>query len=198
MHEVVPRPSDTVVEAGTYWGKDTALFAKLSDQVVSFEPSPRNYSIAEKKLKRFKNVKLINEGLWNEGDQIEIQYANNPNDDGFLEDEAAASKDGDTIPVNTIRHYTDQLGIDSIDFLKVEAEGAEPEVIEGLGDLRPRDIVVNTGEERDGEPTGRQVMELLQPMGYTLVGMKHGRTLFLTQQETASDTFQGEFVDIDE
>jgi len=134
-------------------------------------------------------VKLINEGLWYKKDKIEIQYGKNPNDDSFLSPDNGLRQKSEQIDVNTIQHYVNHLDIEKIDFLKVEAEGAEPEIIKGLNQLRPRNIVVNAGEERDGRPTGREVMELLQDMGYNLVGVKRGRVLFFTLEKVGSNAF---------
>jgi len=71
---ITPTASDTVIEAGVHRGRDTASFAKLAKQVIAFEPSPRNYKKAKDKLDSFDNVTLINEGLWNEPDHLEIKY----------------------------------------------------------------------------------------------------------------------------
>lgn len=187
---ILPKSTEIVVEAGVHEGKDTAMFGKLADQVVAFEPSPRNHSIAKKNLSRFDNIRLINEGLWNEKDEIEIRYGANGGEDGFLEPDFDTGKVGEAIPVNTLEKYVEQLDIGSVDFLKIEAEGAEPEIVEGLGELDIENIVINADEERDGEPTGKEVMELLQPKGYNLVAIKRGHILFFTSNPVTHRAFQ--------
>lgn len=179
---ITPTASDTVIEAGAYQGRDTATFAKLAEQVVAFEPSPRNYKKAKDNLGSFDNVILINEGLWNEPDDLEIKYGEGVGDDGFLEPDSGEGTEtvNENIPVNTVENYVEELDIDRVDFLKIEAEGAEPEIIKGIGDLQIRNIAVNCEEERNGEPTGEEVMQLLQERGYELVGMKRGHILFFT------------------
>lgn len=192
-HKVVPRTSDTVVEAGVAQGRDTATFGKLANRVIGFEPSPRNYTKSKNNLKEFGNVDIINKGLWNKQDELEIRYGESDGDDGFLRPDNDSGESVENIPVNALEAYSEQLGIDQIDFLKIEAEGAEPEIIEGIEELRPRNIVVNAGEERDGQPTGVEVMELLQPMGYKLVGMKRGHILFFTLEDVGHAAFRSEF-----
>lgn len=191
--KVTPESSDTVVEAGVGGGSDTAMFAKLANEVIGFEPSPRQYSNAAKKLRVFDNITLLNKGLWNESDELDIKYGNSGGDDGFLEPDSGTARSDIQIPVDTLENYMQKLDIDEIDFLKVEGEGAEPEIIEGLGELRPKKIAVNADEEREGEPVGREVMELLQPMGYNLVGMKSGHILFFTLESTSHQAFRSEF-----
>jgi FkbM family methyltransferase len=184
--DVVPQPSDIVVEAGVHEGRDTAMFAKMADYVIGFEPSPRNYAAAQNNLRRFSNVKLINEGLWNEESQLEVQYGEMTGDDGFLQTDSKKVGEGGTVPVNTLEHYMNTLDIDNVDFLKVEAEGAEPEILEGMGDLRPKKIVVNGAAERDGEPTAPDVIAELKPLGYNLEGVTYGRNLFFTLDSQSS------------
>lgn len=185
--DVVPKSSDIVVEAGVHEGRDTAMFAKMASHVIGFEPSPRNYSIVKDNLRRFSNVTLINEGLWNEESQLEVQYGEMTGDDGFLRPDSQNIGEGGTVPVNTLNYYMDALDIDNIDFLKVEAEGAEPEIVEGLGDLRPKKIVVNGAAERDGEPTAPDVITELKPLGYNLEGVIFGRNLFFTLDSESSN-----------
>lgn len=193
QYDIIPKSSDTVVEAGVAIGKDTAMFGKLAEEVIAFEPSPRQYSKAKANLKRFKNVKLINKGLWNDRDTLEIKYGGSGSEDGFLEPDKGITGTGGEIEVNSLEEYVKQLNIEEVDYLKVEAEGAEPEIIKGIGDLHIENIVVNAGEERDGEPTGREVMELLQPQGYSLVGIKKGHILFFTLNSVSHRAFRSEF-----
>lgn len=193
---IVPQRTDTVVEAGVYLGRDTATLAKYAEQVIGFEPSPRNYSEVCKKLDGFDNIDLINAGMWNQEDELKIKYGDIGAEDGFLEPDIIDEKEPEGInkvPVNTIENYSQQLGLNGIDFLKIEAEGAEPEIIEGMGELRPKHIVVNADEERDGQPTGAEVMEVLQPLGYHLVGIKRGHLLFFSLEGIGRDAFRDEF-----
>jgi FkbM family methyltransferase len=167
----------------------------LAKQVFAFEPSPRNYKKAKDNLESFDNVTLINEGLWNEPDHLEIKYGVSGGDDGFLEPDNGEGPEpvSENIPVNTVENYVEELDIDEVNFLKIEAEGAEPEIIQGIGNLEIRNIAVNCGEERGGEPTGEEVMQLLQTLGYELVGMKRGHILFFTLDEVPHSAFRSVF-----
>ena len=188
--KVMPRSGDIVVEAGVYLGRDTATFSKFAKRVIAFEPSPRNYNVAKKNLRKFENIDIINKGLWNKKDVLEIKYGGGSHDDGFLKPDDDSKKRVKNIPVNTLEGYSKKLEIGHVDFVKIEAEGAEPEVIEGMGELRPRSIVVNADEERDGQATGAKVMELLQQMGYKLVAMKDGHILFFTLDDVSHEAFR--------
>lgn len=190
---VVPEQSDTVVEAGVSSGRDTAIFAKLADQVVGFEPSPRNYTRAKANLRKFDNISLHNAGFWNTKGELEIQYGESSGDDSFLTPDSDTGKTGGEVEVNTLENYVEDLNINEINFLKIEAEGAEPEIIEGMGELRPEKIVVNADEERDGESPVEEIMTSLQSKGYNLVAMSLGHVLFFVLDSDHHYAFRSEY-----
>lgn len=192
--KVVPHSNDTVVEAGVHHGNDTAMFAKLADQVIGFEPSQRNFKEAKNNLRRFENITLYNKGLWDEKSELEIQHGESGGDDGFLTPDSGTNEVGEIIPVDTLEGFVDSLDIEEVNFLKIEAEGAEPEIIEGLGELRPEKIVVNADEERDGESPIEEIMHPLQSMGYNLVAMSLGCVLFFVLDTEYNYAFRSEYL----
>lgn len=62
----------------------------------------------------------------------------------------------------------DEVNVDHIDFLKVETEGVEPEVIDGISGISVDKIAVDCGPERDGEPVTDEVSNRLDEMGYNI------------------------------
>lgn len=190
---VMPEPSDTVIEAGVCQGFDTAMFGKLADRVIGFEPSPRNYTTAKRNLRKYDNVDIINEGLWNEKSELEIQYGGGGGDDSFLEPDSSVKKRGGTVPVNTLEQYVDDLDIDEVNFVKIEAEGAEPEILDGMGELRPEKIVVNADEERGGMSPSKEIMDKLQAEGYNLVAVTLGCVLFFVLDTEYHYAFRPEY-----
>lgn len=191
--KIVPSPSDVVIEAGAFHGRDTAILAKSADRVVSFEPSPRNYSIASDNLANFDNVTLLNAGLWSKSDDLEIQYGESSGDDGFMEPDSSKACQRESVEVNTIEHYVEQFNLEEVDFLKVEAEGAEPEIIDGLGELRPSQVVINADEERNGESPIREIMQKMHSKGYKLLAMSLGCVLFFTLDDDYHYAFRSEY-----
>lgn len=190
--ELPVKSSDLVVEVGAYHGVDTATFGKLARRVVAFEPSQRNFSTASENLKNMDNVEIINKGVWNSEDELKVNYGNNPGDDGFLEpDSGRAAGDGEVVDVNTLENLMQNLcpKEQTIDYLKIEAEGAEQEVIEGLGDLTPRNIVVNIDDERAGFTPGEGVFNKLIHRGYTPYVVRRGQMAFFTLEEVPHKGF---------
>jgi len=174
-----------VVEAGTYYGRDTATFAKLADRVLSFEPSPRNYEIARKNLRRFSNVELYNMGIWDEDGELELMYGTDSSDDTFIEPDTGHTSISHRVPAYKVASLPGEFNIDGIDFLKIEAEGGEPEVISSIGEMSIKTIVVRCGEERFGESPEDEVVSLLENKGYEIVDKKHEK-IFAVPRDLSS------------
>jgi hypothetical protein len=71
--------------------------------------------------------------------------------------------------------------LDDIDaeFAKIEAEGAEPEVLEGLRSPSIPKLAVNCDHERDGESPRDAVVDHLEEIGYeTVVVSDDGRAVY--------------------
>jgi hypothetical protein len=72
------------------------------------------------------------------------------------------------VRADRIENFAEELSINKIDFLKVEAEGVEPEVLKSIGDLHVRKVVVNCSSERYGESPLCEVKNILREMGYVI------------------------------
>ena len=77
------------------------------------------------------------------------------------------------IETMTLDQYVQEHGIGEIEVLKVEAEGAEPEVLRGATQTLPkcRYVTVDCGRERgvDRESTLRDVCNILFDCGFFIV-----------------------------
>ncbi|MBL4653189.1 MAG: FkbM family methyltransferase [Flavobacteriales bacterium] len=123
---------DVVIDAGGCWG-DTALYfysKNPSGKVYSFEFIPSNIELFEKNLELnpSHNVQIIKQPLWSEN-----------NLDFYFKDDGPASQVA-TIPENgldesvksiTIDMLIQQEKLDSLDFIKMDIEGAELEALKG-------------------------------------------------------------------
>ncbi len=54
------------------------------------------------------------------------------------------------------------------DFVKIEAEGLELEVVEGLYDQRPRKLAIDVSPERNGKSPAYEFRERLASPGYEI------------------------------
>lgn len=114
--------------------------------------------------------------LWNEDGEREFFLESGTADSSLI----APTEGSSSRPIATARldTFLKQRGIEKVRLLKVEAEGGEPEVIEGLGAAVANVdyIAVDMGPERNGnENTVQQCVTMLAARGFELQGFHHAR-----------------------
>jgi FkbM family methyltransferase len=81
----------------------------------------------------------------------------------------------------TLKTICEELGINEIDFLHMDVEGAEHRVIKGMGDLRPKYIFLEKhlgGEMYEEAYDWYEMRDDLKSLGYTLVAESPSDALF--------------------
>jgi FkbM family methyltransferase len=174
-------PGGLIIDVGANVGEFSWLFARSGWRVISFEPDPLTFALL---MLNWQRAALPN---WS----IEPVAASNRSGtlDFFV---SPASADGSLIRPNNYISVTQVAGrrlddflegvTDPISLLKMDAEGAEPEVLEGLGS-RLEDVLavtIDVGPERLGQPTTSAVAELLQDYGFRVSLPPHKRRMVLT------------------
>jgi len=128
----VANQEPTIIDGGSNIGLSVLYFKQLYPQskVIAFEPDPRVFSYLKKNIENLKlaNIELVQKALWNSEEKLE--FMSEGADGGrvnYLENNR------NTIYVATVR-LRDYLS-QPIDFLKLDIEGAETEVIQDCRDL---------------------------------------------------------------
>lgn len=166
-------PGDIVVDVGAnigeigVWLKATAPGVRY----IAFEPSPREYSCLRRNAA---DGTTYNCGLWYEAAELRF-YLNSAEADSSLIEPASFDHVQD-VPCGRL----DELVLDRpIKLLKVDAEGAEPEVLRGARDLLPhcQHVVVDAGPERGVEQvaTAPEVINYMVAHGFDVVEVDTGR-----------------------
>ena len=143
----------TVFDVGAHYGETIKLFSnKLKlKKIYSFEASPENFKILEKKTKKYpsEKVKIYNFGL---GEKISNSYINQALESSSstinkLNEESKYFKRklkilnvnnqnlySHQIPIKifTLDYFIENNEIDNIDLLKIDTEGYEFNIIKGL------------------------------------------------------------------
>lgn len=159
---------DTFFDCGANVG-DVKLWFKirgLDVNYIGFEPSPIEYKCLKHNVSP---SEVHNIGLWNDGGKIEFYVSSKGADSSIIEPKQWEKK----IIVNADRleKYISQ----PIKCLKIEAEGAEPEIIEGIGDklTHVEYISADLGFERgvEEESTLLPVIKHLSNNGFELIDL---------------------------
>lgn len=157
---------DIVFDVGAYIGVSSIIAAEKAKKVYAIEPSPRARKCLEYNTKGYDNIEILPYAAWNQSEKIELEYGMTSSEDSLIEPDGGGRGQSVTVQAHTISTIMDIEGIDNVDFLKVEAEGVEPEIIEGIGKSYIEKVVSTGNAERFGETTYEEVSENLVGLGY--------------------------------
>jgi FkbM family methyltransferase len=180
MHVYKPRPGDTIVDIGAGRGEDVFAFSRAvgpSGKVFAVEPHPVSFAVLEKlcALNRLENVRLLNRACIDRRESMQIETL--PVWESNYVRGGEASVTSHAVEGTTFDDLCAEAGIDGIDFLKMNIEGAERWALPGcrsaLGRARfccvaAHDFRAARGEGEDFR-TLAFVREFLADCGFELV-----------------------------
>jgi len=169
------RPGEVVVDIGANLGYFSLLFSQLvgdRGQVHCIEPDPDNFALLLKNLSanNCRNATAIQAAAADRTGSIRLYLCNDMGDhrtydsgDGRRSIEVPATRVDDVLE----RHPT-------VDWIKLDAQGAEPAILEGMRELIARSQRVRLamefwpyGLEKFGV-SGRHVLAMLEEMGFII------------------------------
>ncbi len=157
---------DIVVEIGANVGEFTLAAARYASAVFSFEPDPNCFICLKENTRKMENVEVIPKAASDRNSRQEFYISSEDADSSLIQPKIYAEK----IVIETIRldSWMKTKEFPTIDFLKIEAEGAEMEVLEGLGSQikNTKKVSVDGGRERYGEATADEVNQFLRLHGF--------------------------------
>lgn len=169
-------PGDHVLDCGAYVGGfGIAALRAGAGALHCVEPAPDNATALTRNLERWPNATVHRAGLYKTTSRMELNLSTSSVEHSFLQPDAGGVSSTVTVPVYRLDDFAPALA-GTLDFLKVEAEGVETEIIEGMGDLRPGRIAIDVSPERDGTSPSEAIQALLRPMGYEV--HQRGQVLF--------------------
>lgn len=170
---VAVEPGDTVVDIGAFIGEFSRQAATVAERVIAVEPDDRNTNVLHRNLETAENVSVLNRAVWHTTGKQSFNVAQDPSEGSILTVDHTEVED--TIELDTIRvdDLATEFGLEAIDYLKVEAEGAEPEVLQSIGELPVRKLAVECAPEREGEAPVEEVSEWLFEHDYTVKRRDH-------------------------
>lgn len=109
-------------------------------ELLCFEPARQSHQNLSETLKTIPPAKAIPLGFGKVNEQIELHYNHEGSTIATLYpmadmDDKVALDQKEVIDVRRIEDYCKEEGIQKIDFLKVDVEGAEYDVLEGCGEM---------------------------------------------------------------
>lgn len=181
LHAFRPRPGDTIIDLGAGVGSEARLLSRLvgpTGRVISVEAHPRMFDCLRRtiELNGLSNVTAVHRAILGTRGIAFIE------DRPVYGGNAITASPDDAIPVvcEPLGDLVDRLGIDRIDLLKMNIEGAELTVLESAGELLSRvdNLVVSCHDFKadrggaDWQRTYSGVRALLTDAGYTLLSRR--------------------------
>ena len=174
FHRTLHRPGGTLLDVGAHDGAFTLPFAALpASRVLAFEPLPTAFARLRAAAGALPNVELRQEAL---GDHRGEAVLTMPVLEGVPQEQWASTAKGYAgldARVTEQRHsvplrHLDEFGLTDLTAVKLDAEGAEYEVLRGGREtlLRCRPVLSIEIEERHREGSTWAVPAFLDALGY--------------------------------
>jgi len=159
-------PDDVVIDCGAYVAGFSLSAARLAKAVHVFEPDRVNYACVTRNFAGVAHVHLNHAGLYSVSGRMPLNVSSSSVEHSLLPPDDGEVVEVREIQVLALADYCRDHELATPDFVKIEAEGVELEVFEGLGELRPRKLAIDVSPERNNESPAAAFHSLLADLGY--------------------------------
>ena len=199
----IVQPGMTVLDIGAHAGLYALTASKLagpSGRVIAFEPSPRERErlVAHVRLNRAANVRVEPAALGEREGEAEL-FVVDGSETGCNSLKPGDIGPGRTVPVRlrSLDEYAKSEGLDRVDVIKMDVEGAELSVLRGARSLvrATRPVLVCEIEEARTAPWGyggRAIIDLLNDWQYDCFSIGNRGALDLVASDRT--TFNGNYL----
>jgi len=174
------KEGDIFVEGGPFWGRYVWKASKKvgsTGRVIAIEPSPYNIGVLKilKEAEGLDNVTIVEKALWSEPGKEQFFVQENPASHQLkrlplVKTGEMPSEDAEYVEIDadTIENILNDLGLDHVDLLGADIEGAGLAMLKGCGKYleegRIRNIAV--GVYHMHQPKIDEFMAILEAEGY--------------------------------
>ena len=175
-----------VIDAGGYTGLTSLYFSRCfpNARVVTIEPNESNFGLLQQNAaaNALHNVYPIRAGLWSKDSRLTVGEKFRDGKEWSFAVRPASAEDAETFAAVSIPTLMKRFGIDQIDLLKMDIEGAEAEVFrdekEADGILsKVRFIAIEIHDETDRTGHVREMLRRnsfeLSSSGELTIGVNH-------------------------
>ncbi len=191
------KPGDTVIEAGANMGSETLLISRLvgPGHVYAFEPNPYTFERLKINISinELRNVTASDVALGESNSNIQFNiyprdFCNSGMSSKYMETSKTRKID---VVQKTLDTFVLENGINSIDFIKMDIQGAEMDMITGAAETLARFKPTIFTEACEPYNDTRQLFETLKGYGYEIYLIGENAT---TLMSTVSDVKDGNWL----
>jgi len=167
-----PKVGDIVFDIGANVGEFALIASSYGVSVRCFEPDPLAHKCLSKNVFDQSDVKIFDYVITDKNQDIDFYLAPEKADSSiFAVSDKSVNRAGKTLAA-----FMEQEGIAWVDFIKCDAEGAEPEVLKGAASVSHLIgvLAIDTGAERQGQRTGTACERIFRDWGFNVFEEKIG------------------------
>ncbi|MEW6132893.1 MAG: FkbM family methyltransferase [Pseudomonadota bacterium] len=163
-------PGQRALDIGANYGVYTLSMAALvgpSGSIYAFEPDPETASMLRKSLAEngFGQVQVIERAVSDRLGRGYLRMTGNSELNQLVD--GSESGDADlAVSMTTLDHCRGEFGWQMPDFIKIDAEGQEPQVVRGAACLLTEASPLVMAEYKHGRDINHEVIEALAALGY--------------------------------
>ncbi len=164
-------PGGVVLDIGANVGEFAHVAARYGAAAHCFEPDPAVFACLQKNIAALPAASAYDDVVWKEDGSVDFGLAPERADSSIFAEGPRMSK-----RALTIETFARARALTKIDLVKCDAEGAEPEVLEGIGAAFPivNGVALDTGAERQGRRTNEECAAILRRHGFAVIDEKIG------------------------
>ena len=174
----VPREG-IVLDVGAYRGITTQWFSHRAKRVYAFEPMPENILSIRRaiEVRNIQNVEIIDKAVTNRVGESEFYICEVKGHNSLGKVGTSKIVDSIIVETTTIDNFAKIQHIETIDFLKIDVEGFEYEVLNGAEGLLRHHLIRNILFEVSQEPlkslnkSAGPIYDLLLDNGYSICNL---------------------------
>jgi len=121
--------SGTMIDIGANVGNHSVFLSKYFGQVIAIEPHPRNFLLLSANCMLADNILPINTALGSASGSANLSYNDENMGAGSIANDVGSKSV--TVPVNTLDNEIQLHDVQRIDFMKLDVEGLEQDVLKG-------------------------------------------------------------------
>lgn len=189
IDEIQFSDDDCVIDCGANVGEVSLWLKRRNRRLrhILVEPEPMEAKCAD--LNVFDGeARTLRKALWKEEGTLLFYKKPESADSSLFEVEDA--DEVVQVPVTTLANLLREAGVEHVRLLKLEAEGAEPEIILGCGEHLPKIdyIAADCGPERglSQDETATDLINFLLARNFELMDMKFDRVVCLFRNRSAT------------
>jgi FkbM family methyltransferase len=174
--ETALEPGDVVLDLGGHVGAFTVRAARAvgpKGKVIAVEPSRENFRMlcANVELNGLTNVIPLNQGAWSSRTRLNLTLSMLSGGHSFGEQHVKGyeTSEVESVEVDTVDAILERLGVDRVDFVKIDVEGSEIEVLKGMRGSLAADgveLAIAAYHRLDGAATQERVTRYLRELGF--------------------------------